>query len=82
METGFKLTGEEITPVFIIENEQPQPEEPLIDSHTINDQQAQENSKKALLNPKYTFDTFVIGKGNQMAHAACVGRSRRSGFYL
>ncbi|EST89153.1 chromosomal replication initiator protein DnaA [Vagococcus lutrae] len=72
VETGFKLTGEEITPVFIIENEQPQPEEPLIDSHTINDQQAQENSKKALLNPKYTFDTFVIGKGNQMAHAAAL----------
>ncbi|MGO2267680.1 MAG: chromosomal replication initiator protein DnaA, partial [Vagococcus salmoninarum] len=31
-----------------------------------------ENSRKALLNPKYTFDTFVIGKGNQMAHAAAL----------
>ena len=29
-------------------------------------------SKKAMLNPKYTFDTFVIGKGNQMAHAAAL----------
>ena len=28
--------------------------------------------KKAMLNPKYTFDTFVIGKGNQMAHAAAL----------
>lgn len=25
-----------------------------------------------MLNPKYTFDTFVIGKGNQMAHAAAL----------
>ena len=31
-----------------------------------------EQSKKAMLNPKYTFDTFVIGKGNQMAHAAAL----------
>jgi len=23
------------------------------------------------LNPKYTFDTFVVGKGNELAHAAC-----------
>ena len=25
------------------------------------------------LNPKYTFDTFVIGNSNRMTHAACVG---------
>ena len=24
------------------------------------------------LNPKYTFDTFVIGNSNRFAHAACV----------
>ena len=24
------------------------------------------------LNPKYTFDNFVIGAGNQLAHAACI----------
>ncbi|MBQ2953806.1 MAG: chromosomal replication initiator protein DnaA [Clostridia bacterium] len=24
------------------------------------------------LNPKYTFDTFVVGSGNQFAHAACL----------
>ncbi len=23
------------------------------------------------LNPKYTFETFVVGKGNELAHAAC-----------
>ncbi|WP_085522429.1 chromosomal replication initiator protein DnaA [Tuberibacillus sp. Marseille-P3662] len=27
-------------------------------------------SKKSMLNPKYTFDTFVIGAGNRFAHAA------------
>src|SRR5699024_4195554 len=27
-------------------------------------------SQKTMLNPKYTFDTFVIGSGNRFAHAA------------
>src|SRR5699024_5696532 len=30
----------------------------------------QENNPKTMLNPKYTFDTFVIGSGNRFAHAA------------
>ncbi len=25
-----------------------------------------------LLNPKYTFETFVVGQGSQLAHAACI----------
>jgi chromosomal replication initiator protein len=71
VETGFKLTGTEVMPRFIVAGEQeaapieekkePAPKENLI-----------ENGKKALLNPKYSFDTFVIGKGNQMAHAAAL----------
>ncbi|WP_314062960.1 chromosomal replication initiator protein DnaA [uncultured Vagococcus sp.] len=72
VETGFKLTGEEITPIFIIQNEQAsqqlvEPREEFVVSEL-----TRENSRKALLNPKYTFDTFVIGKGNQMAHAAAL----------
>lgn len=31
------------------------------------------------LNPKYTFDTFVIGKNNNLAHAACVNVSENPG---
>ncbi|XBP68340.1 DnaA/Hda family protein [Bacillus velezensis] len=26
-----------------------------------------------MLNPKYTFDTFVIGSGNRFAHASITG---------
>ena len=29
-----------------------------------------ENNQRAQLNPKYTFDTFVIGNSNRFAHAA------------
>ncbi|WP_284140669.1 MULTISPECIES: chromosomal replication initiator protein DnaA [unclassified Virgibacillus] len=31
---------------------------------------AGEEMKKSMLNPKYVFDTFVIGSGNRFAHAA------------
>ncbi len=29
------------------------------------------NGLDAALNPRYTFETFVVGKSNQLAHAAC-----------
>ncbi|MGX7351988.1 chromosomal replication initiator protein dnaA [Enterococcus canis] len=70
LQTGFRLTGNEITPVFVVADnslpELPKKVEPKMSV------QLMEQSKKALLNPKYTFDTFVIGKGNQMAHAAAL----------
>ncbi|EKE06638.1 MAG: hypothetical protein ACD_18C00311G0005 [uncultured bacterium] len=31
------------------------------------------------LNPKYTFETFVVGKGNELAHAASQAVARRPG---
>jgi chromosomal replication initiator protein len=31
------------------------------------------------LNPRYTFDTFVVGKHNELAHAACWAAVRRPG---
>lgn len=34
------------------------------------DKQVEENGFSTYLNPKYTFDTFVIGSGNRFAHAA------------
>ncbi|WP_429964922.1 chromosomal replication initiator protein DnaA [Enterococcus sp. AZ072] len=67
VEIGFKLTGDEIMPAFVTPDEAPvfipvtKPATPAV-----------EVTKKAMLNPKYTFDTFVIGKGNQMAHAAAL----------
>lgn len=32
--------------------------------------ETQENNQRSQLNPKYTFDTFVIGNSNRFAHAA------------
>lgn len=38
--------------------------------NAISEKGAQDDSYSQLLNPKYTFDTFVIGNSNRFAHAA------------
>lgn len=73
VETGFRLTGAEITPRFIIQSTiKEEIIEDNISTGNYGSTLSKENSRKALLNPKYSFDTFVIGKGNQMAHAAAL----------
>ncbi|MBO0482249.1 chromosomal replication initiator protein DnaA [Candidatus Enterococcus courvalinii] len=69
VEVGYMLTEDEIIPRFVTGDEIEQ-EEIIIEK---NEKPAVVAPiKKAMLNPKYTFDTFVIGKGNQMAHAAAL----------
>lgn len=45
-----------------------------IEIEGLNEETKQFDTKKSYpnLNPKYTFDTFVIGNSNRFAHAACV----------
>lgn len=44
-----------------------------------NEKAARELSLKAGLNPRYTFDTFVVGSNNQFAHAASLAVSESPG---
>lgn len=39
----------------------------------------QENDSSASINPKYTFDTFIIGSSNKFAHAAAVAVAQNPG---
>ena len=65
LENSYRLYGREIMPAFITEDEvqeeMPQAKEEKVEEKV---------DRSIMLNPKYTFDTFVIGQGNQMAHAA------------
>lgn len=70
LETFYMMSGEEILPLFVTPDEA----ESLMKGQKEKQPEVIEesNHSKALLNNKYTFDTFVIGKGNQMAHAAAL----------
>lgn len=70
LETFYMMSGEEILPIFVTPDEA----ESLMKGQKEKQPEIIEesNHSKALLNNKYTFDTFVIGKGNQMAHAAAL----------
>ena len=70
LETFYMMSGEEILPIFVTPDEA----ESLMKGQKEKQSEVIEesNHSKALLNNKYTFDTFVIGKGNQMAHAAAL----------
>lgn len=69
VEVGYMLTGKEIIPRFVTGDEAEQETVEEIKNLKVP---VANPIKKAMLNPKYTFDTFVIGKGNQMAHAAAL----------
>lgn len=69
VETGYLLYGSEVIPNFLPADERKQQKTQEARQKT---EKKEHNKQKTLLNPKYTFDTFVIGKGNQMAHAAAL----------
>ena len=68
LETFFMMSGEEILPIFVTPDEAESYKKQADAPQAVQPTEA----NKAMLNKKYTFDTFVIGKGNQMAHAAAL----------
>ncbi|MVF15602.1 chromosomal replication initiator protein DnaA [Fructilactobacillus sanfranciscensis] len=80
IEYAYEITQTDVTPKFVVKGEDTPdsntanirdfhnknrvPERPRVDPH---------------LNPNYTFERFVIGQGNQMAHAAALAVSEDPG---
>ncbi|MGP4081282.1 chromosomal replication initiator protein DnaA [Pseudalkalibacillus sp. R45] len=73
-ETLDTITGTKLAVKFIIPQNQTQEELDLDQAAKkkakVEVEAADENLTQSMLNPKYTFDTFVIGSGNRFAHAA------------
>jgi len=72
VDTIYQLTGEEFSVKVIIPQNQKDndfvPNSPIKQVNSHDDEQIE--LPQSMLNPKYTFDTFVIGSGNRFAHAA------------
>ncbi|WP_044481587.1 chromosomal replication initiator protein DnaA [Paenibacillus antibioticophila] len=66
--TVFEYLGKQVDVSFVIE-ESAIPEQTPVFKEPPAPVQVEENGSN-MLNPKYTFDTFVIGSGNRFAHAA------------
>ncbi|PWW31021.1 chromosomal replication initiator protein [Cytobacillus oceanisediminis] len=67
----YDITGEELGVKFIIPQNQSEEEVDLpLPPKKKRSEEDQTELPLTMLNPKYTFDTFVIGSGNRFAHAA------------
>jgi chromosomal replication initiator protein len=67
----YDITGEELSVKFIIPQNQKEEElEIPTPRKKVKKDEEQTDFPSNILNPKYTFDTFVIGSGNRFAHAA------------
>ncbi len=71
-----RLTGRTAAVRFVVwEGEKSEPEAtsalPLLAGRLAESPRVSERANGAL-NPRYTFDSFVVGPGNRLAHAACM----------
>jgi len=72
MITGIlnELTGEDLVIKFVVQKDQIADDFELPPPITQAKSNDHSDNAPGMLNPKYTFDTFVIGSGNRFAHAA------------
>ncbi len=72
--------GEPLTVAFIVrEKAAASPTEPPSSIQGGKSQAPPKPRRGILLNPKYTFRNFVVGAGNQFAHAACMAVAEQPG---
>jgi chromosomal replication initiator protein len=70
-DTIYELTGEELSIKFIIPQNQHEEDYEIPSARKVKKSDDEPSEwPQNMLNPKYTFDTFVIGSGNRFAHAA------------
>ena len=70
--------GQDYSVTFILEKEEKQNKQEEADGEDAA-QETRSAAEASNLNPRYTFDTFVVGKTNQFAHSACVAVAESPG---
>lgn len=85
IEYAFIITKGNVEPKFVLESDvkkeaaQKSPTDDIDSDGETDSDDTFAFSKENHLNPNYTFDNFIIGKGNQMAHAAALIVSEEPG---
>ena len=81
--SSYELNGIELNPIIEDDEEITKQEEqrivPQRDEADDNEGQPKHIFHSSHLNPKYTFSTFIVGGGNQMAHAAALAAAEDPG---
>jgi len=54
-------------------------EAPMNINEVVDEEPKKDRLNRFGLNPKYMFDSFIVGKGNELAHAACQAAAQRPG---
>lgn len=82
VEAAYEFSGKEIIPVVMLESDETNNNKETVIDGSKNKEQAtilKNGKESAHLNNKYTFETFVVGSGNQMAQAAALAASEEPG---
>lgn len=74
-----EITGDEYNIIFLSEDDDRMEELRRLSSEGKEKRRNKSAAEKAGLNPKYTFDTFIVGSNNNFAHAASLAVSESPG---